>query len=198
MRRTWNRISTTIQSYSHRRHFGVLPFFYYYIFNNLFVYFCKSWYFLKALKEHEKISSALKCIFIWCCLLRKLYEVQLMQAINRILLCLIVEKAKRKPELGRYFEEWSRYFVSLRTEILKWNWVYIQALPFAPSIAVGTELLGEGRGLAVPGGAEPSHQSGAGSTNQAGQDMLLLGLSSKECYSCKFSQFVHKTTLWVS
>lgn len=30
------------------------------------------------------------------------------------------------------------------------------ALRFAPSIAVGTELLGEGKGFAVPDGAEPS------------------------------------------
>lgn len=77
--------------------------------------------------------------------------------------------------------------------------MYIQALPFVPAIAVGTELLGEGRGLAVPDGAEPiSHQSGAGNTNQVGQEMVLLGLSNKKCYSCKFSQFVHKTALWVS
>lgn len=74
----------------------------------------------------------------------------------------------------------------------------IQALPFAPSIAAGTELLGEGKGLAAPDGAEPNHQCGAGNTNQAGQEMVLLYLSiSKRCYSCKFSQFVHKTTLWI-
>lgn len=73
--------------------------------------------------------------------------------------------------------------------------MYMQALLFAPSIAVGIELLGEGKGFAVSDGAE----CGAGNTNHAGQEMVPLCLStSKRCYSCKFSQFVHKTIVWLS
>lgn len=70
--------------------------------------------------------------------------------------------------------------------------MYIQALPFAPSIAIGTELLGEGKAPAVPDGAEPSLQCGAGSTNQPGQEMVQLCLSSKNATVVKFPNWCTK------
>lgn len=70
----------------------------------------------------------------------------------------------------------------MRIEILNWNWMYIQALPLAPSIAV--ELPGEGKGLAVPGGA--------GNTNQPGQEMVLLCLSTRSATVVNFPHLCTK------